>query len=104
MKINLGEHITVTGITGTGKTYFTRNAILPIFQRVFVIDTEEYDFEDFPVVKQSAIAGLVKTDYRFAVRTVMSPEDVEDIEDVSATLLKYGRRVQEVLIDLLDII
>jgi len=90
MKINLGEHITVTGITGTGKTYFTRNAILPIFQRVLVIDTEEYDFEDFPIVKQSAIAGLVKTDYRFAVRTVMSPEDVEDIEDICTTLLKYG--------------
>jgi len=90
MKINLGEHITTVGVTGTGKTYFARNAILPIFQRVLVIDTEEYDFEDFPIVKQSAIAGLVKTDYRFAVRVIMEPDDIESIEDICTTLLKYG--------------
>ena len=90
MKINLGEHITVVGITGTGKTYFSRNALLPIFQRVLVIDTEEYDFEDFPIVKQSSIGQLVKTDYRFAAKVVLSPEDTEEIEDICLTLLKHG--------------
>ena len=90
MKINLGEHITVIGITGTGKTYFSRNALLPIFQRVLVVDTEEYDFEDFPVVKQSAIGQLVKTDYRFVARVILSPDETDDIENICQTLLKHG--------------
>ena len=90
MKINLGEHMTVVGITGSGKTYFVRNAILPSFQRILVIDTEDYDFDDFPNVK--ILRHVVSGNYRFAARMLIEP-DADALEPICNTLLKYGHDI-----------
>jgi DNA helicase HerA-like ATPase len=87
--IPLGQHFTVVGSTGTGKTFLAINGILPKFQRIIVIDSEEgYDFGDFPRVSPNRAVALSKSEYAFFVRVELESE--EEVEKFAAELLKHG--------------
>jgi DNA helicase HerA-like ATPase len=93
MQINSGEHVVVLGSTGSGKTFFCRNALLPAFSRIIVLDPEDYDFTDWPRVSVKQALKLAKSDYSFAVRIVLSgnPETDQPIADeLNRGLLKDG--------------
>ena len=93
MIVNKGEHLAVLGTTGSGKTFAVRNTYLPPWQRIIVVDTEEYDFQDFPKVTVKQAINLGKSDYAFAVRVVLSADREADeplVKELCTGLLKKG--------------
>jgi hypothetical protein len=91
MKIRAGEHMTVIGQTGAGKTLGVKWTYLPIFERGIILDAKEEDFNEFPVVSVKRAIELSRSNYRFFVRIVMTgvPEvDEETVDSLSAGLLK----------------
>lgn len=93
MKIKLGQHVSAVGMTGAGKTFFVKNSLLPAWDRIIVVDTEEYDFNEFPKVSVKAALKLAKSNYRFAVRVVLSGDrsmDAEPLRELCMGLLTEG--------------
>ena len=90
MKLEAGQHISVLGTTGSGKTFFVRNAILPVYDRVLVVDSEDYDFPDFPAVSVPKALRLAKSDYSFYVRVVVAPSETDKLSDLCRGLLAGG--------------
>ncbi len=94
MKIKSGQHMSVIGMTGSGKTYRVKNERLPLFDRIIVVDSEGWrdkkktDFPEVPAVSVKKALRLAKSDYRFFVRIV--PKDMSDVEGLSQGLLAYG--------------
>ncbi len=88
MRFKPGEHICVTGVTGSGKTFGVKNAWLPPFPRVIVVDTEGFDFEDFPKVDVRHALKLADSEYRFHVRILLSGHADQDWASVDS--LCYG--------------
>ena len=93
MKIRMGQHLSVVGQTGAGKSYFVRNAVLPAFPRNLVIDSTEDDFSDFPAVSLKTAVKLAKSDYAFDVRVVFDFTHAERFEPFWADLLSNGHDV-----------
>lgn len=94
MKMKWGQHITTLGNVGSGKTYFNRNGLLPLYDRIIVVDSEPDDYPDFPKVPVKKAVKLSASKYRFAVHvpTRGSREfDEETIEALSMGLLSKGR-------------
>lgn len=93
MKIEVGQHITTVGTVGAGKTFFNRNALLPNWDRIIVLDSEEDDYPDFPNVSVKTAIKLAKSDYRFVCRvpTVGAiQQDEATIEALCEGLLARG--------------
>jgi DNA helicase HerA-like ATPase len=94
MKIKSGQHMSVIGMTGAGKTFRVKNERLPLFDRIIVVDSEGWkdkkktDFPEFPPVSVKKALKLAHSNYRFYVRVV--PKDVNDIEALSQGLLAHG--------------
>lgn len=87
----LGEHVSVLGATGTGKTYWVREDLLPQYRRVIVLDTEERDFNALPRVSQKRAVALAAGDRPFRVRVVAFPH--EDLTVLTGGLLEKGHDV-----------
>lgn len=93
MEIEKGQHLVVLGSTGAGKTFSVRNAYLPPWNRVIVVDTEGYDFNDFPKVSVKQAVRLAKSDYSFVVRIELSADrdtDEPAVKELCGGLLKHG--------------
>jgi energy-coupling factor transporter ATP-binding protein EcfA2 len=93
MKIQMGEHAVAIGQTGSGKTFFVKNGILPAYNRIIVLDTEELQFDEFPAVTVSKAISLAKSNYSFYVRIVMHgnmDDDAEALDELCRGLLDYG--------------
>ena len=93
MEIKRGQHCTVLGNVGSGKTFFNRNALLPPSARIIVLDSEEDDYPDFPVVSVKRAIDLAHSEYAFAVRVPTSgvrEEDEATLEELSRGLLERG--------------
>ncbi len=95
MQFNAGEHLVVLGATGSGKTYWCLETLIPLWNRVIVVDTEEYDYNNLPAVsvgKAVALAG--SKDKAFRVRVVFagdkSPEDEIKLTNLCQGLLTKG--------------
>lgn len=92
MKIARGQHLSVLGINGSGKSFGVRNAYLPLFQQIIVADTEEADFEDFPTVSAKRAVKLANSKYAFAVKVPfsgsMSESDMERLDELCYGVLR----------------
>lgn len=93
MKVRYGEHISILGSTGAGKTWFAKNAVLPVYPRVIVVDTEEHDFNDFPAVSVKEAVRRASKSGPFAVRVVYRGDGTDDLTDLCRGLLKRGGTV-----------
>lgn len=95
MKFAAGEHIVVLGATGAGKTYWCRETLLPLWTRVIVVDTEEYDYQNLPAVSVGKAVALARSkDRAFRVRVVFrgdySEQDAAAIAALCNWLLASG--------------
>ena len=95
MKFGGGEHIVILGATGSGKTYWCRETLLPLWTRAIVVDTEEYDYNRLPVVSVGKAVALAKSkDKAFRVRVVFrgdyGAEDAAGIAALCNGLLASG--------------
>jgi hypothetical protein len=89
--IKAGQHAIVEGINGSGKTFGVRNGLLPLWDRVVVIDTEGLEFNDFPSVDVKQAVKLLKSKYSFYVRVSMSGDlntDLARIDELSLGIRK----------------
>lgn len=95
MKFGAGEHIVVLGATGSGKTYWCRETLSPLWTRVIIVDTEEYDYQKLPAVGVGKALALAKSDDKaFRVRVVFrgdyGEEDHANMASLCNGLLKSG--------------
>ena len=93
MIIQIGEHAVAIGQTGSGKTFFIKNGVLPAYNRIIVLDTEEMQFNEFPAVSINKALSLARSNYSFYVRVIMYgniEEDAEALDDLCRGLLDYG--------------
>lgn len=93
MEIKRGQHSTVLGNVGSGKTFFTRNGLLPPSPRIIVLDSEEDDYPDFPAVSVKRALRLAASEYAFVVRvptTGLRETDEQTVETLCEGLLKKG--------------
>ena len=93
VNVEYGQHAVLLGVPGSGKTFLARNLLLPPAERVLVVDTEEYDFEDFPKVRLKTALRLAKGNSRFVCRVVMSgdfPQNLGPLDELCSGLLKNG--------------
>ena len=93
MEIKLGEHMTLIGMTGSGKTYFAKNGILPAFNRLIIFDTEEMDFPEFKAVSVKDAIKLSKGATQFYVRVIGTGKydaDISMVDELCYGLLKSG--------------
>jgi hypothetical protein len=90
-QINYGQHVSMVGQTGSGKTFAARNCWLVPFRRIIVVDTEEYDFSDFPQVSVKKAAALAAGDKDFVVRVV--PKGIDDVTELCDLLLARAHAV-----------
>ena len=93
MEIKRGQHCTVLGNIGSGKTFFNRNGLLPPSSRIIVLDSEEDDYPDFPAVGVEKAVRLAKSNYSFVVRvptTGVRENDEALLESLCMGLLKSG--------------
>jgi DNA helicase HerA-like ATPase len=93
MKIESGQHVAVLGVTGSGKTYWMRNSLIPLWRRVIVADTEDLDYGNLPSVKPKKALSLAKDDKAFRVRVVFTGNPSIDepvMEDFCYSLLDQG--------------
>ena len=93
MKIERGQHVVVLGSTGSGKTYFVRNCLLPLFDRVLIFDSEDMDFTDFPTLSLWQVKRFSRSNYRFYGKIVLTGKlDLDEpvIEEVCDALLAHG--------------
>jgi KaiC/GvpD/RAD55 family RecA-like ATPase len=97
--IERGQHVSVLGETGTGKTYWAQH-YLAKERRVIVVDTEEgYDFKEKewrPVtLSQLDHSGVLQHEDR-AFHFAFRPRDGEeeaDVESLCQLVLKKGRNL-----------
>ncbi len=90
MKIPLGQHSTVLGNVGSGKTFWNRNVMLPPHDRIIVLDSEQDDYPDFPKVSVKRALHLARSDYSFVVRvptTSIREQDEALVEELCTGLL-----------------
>lgn len=78
MNIDVGQHVSIVGITGAGKTFYAKNALLPTFERLIIVDTEDYDFTEFARVSVPVAVRLAKSPYRFAV--TVEPQGADELD------------------------
>ncbi len=101
MKFSSGEHIVVLGTTGSGKTFWCRHVLVPLWRRVIVVDTEDYDYRDYKGVSvQKAIELAASKDKEFKVRVIFTGDiltDEQDAELLFRGLLAKGHDVLLVL-------
>jgi DNA helicase HerA-like ATPase len=93
MEIKTGQHCTVLGNVGSGKTFNNRNLLLPLWDRIIVLDSEEDDYPDFPNVSVKKAIRLAKSNYRFVVRVATTGNreiDEKSVEDLCQGLLQHG--------------
>ena len=88
MDIKSGQHLSVLGITGSGKTYAVKNAILPTFSRGIIVEGEDMDFNEFPRVDVRTAVRLAMSKYRFFVRT--EPRNAAELDDLCNGLLSIN--------------
>jgi hypothetical protein len=97
MVVELGQHTSVLGETGAGKTYWSRDT-LEKARRVLVVDTEEgFDFspKDWEVVtldqlKRSSALGDASKPFHWAFRPRPGMEE-EDVDALCVLLIKRAR-------------
>lgn len=51
LNFRLGQHMGLVGSTGGGKTYWAKHFLLPRFNRVLVVDSEQMEFDDYRLLK-----------------------------------------------------
>lgn len=93
MTFKAGQHVTILGNVGSGKSYFEKNAIAPMFSRIIILDSEEDDYPEFPNVSVERALKLAKSDYSFYVRVPTSglrEQDEATIEKLSTGLIEVG--------------
>lgn len=91
VEIKAGQHTIVEGINGSGKTFAVRNGLLPLWDRVVVVDTEGLEFNDFPAVDVKQAIKLLKSPYSFYVRVALSGDLDTDIAKIDALSLGVRR-------------
>ena len=91
--IDDGQHAILEGINGSGKTFYARNGLLPLWSRVVVCDTENMEFGDFPAVSVATAVKLLASKHTFYVRIPFSGDLDTDLEQVKALSLGIRRKV-----------
>jgi hypothetical protein len=86
-----GQHAIVEGINGSGKTFAVRNGLLPLWDRVLVVDTEGLEFNDFPAVDVQQTIRLLRSDYSFYARLPLSGDLDTDLSVIDALALGVRR-------------
>lgn len=105
MRIKWGEHCTVLGNIGSGKTFFNRNGLLPLYDRIVVVDSEPDDYPDFPKVSVKKAIDLAKSRYEFVVHVPTQGAielDEPTIEALSWGLVKKGSKLCLLLEEVTD--
>ena len=92
--IKPGKHWFVDGATGAGKTFWTKNWLLPRFKRQVVWDSEDMEYPDEvwrPASMKAAVA-LAKKDkpFRVRIRAPVGDAGIELAEMFSARMLDVG--------------
>ncbi len=86
-----GEHIIVLGKPGAGKTYFIKNAILPVYGRHIIIDTEEREFDSniWPEVSIDDSIKLINSNQEFkrSIKFPVGERGFAMMEEYSFSLL-----------------
>ena len=86
-----GEHLGMIGTTGSGKTYFFKKQFMPNLNRLIVVDTEERQFNDLPVIKGDPMKFIRKlpNDRYFRFRWIPNPStQPDDMETLSRCPVK----------------
>ena len=107
MKFGSGEHIAVLGMNGSGKTYWCRGTLIPLWSRVIVVDTEEYDYNRLPAVSPSKAVALARSKNKaFRVRVVFrgdgGEKDASDLNALCGGLLRGGHNTLIVFDEITD--
>ena len=93
MEIKHGEHTTIVGQTGSGKTFFAKNGLLPAFNRIIIVDSEDYDFAEIRAVSVKQALELAHGNKPFVVRVIMAGTieyDEERLKSLCEGLLEHG--------------
>ncbi len=96
-RFEAGQHMVVLGRTGSGKTYWIRETLIPTWRRAIVVDTEQMDYERLPAVSLRSALRYAKGDKAFHVRVLArgdhSEADLAMIDDLCYGLLEVGHDV-----------
>ena len=89
--IKAGEHLGMIGTTGSGKTVFFRKVFMPHLDRLIVVDTEERQFNDLPIIKGDPMKFMRKIpkDKYFRWRWVPNPSTQPEDMEILAYLKYY---------------
>jgi hypothetical protein len=80
---------TLFGARGTGKTYFIKNELMPLYSsgKILIIDTLDHPlYRDIPTIKLSQISRWKRGTYRF----YGDPEEIEQLFDL---LNRFGNNM-----------
>lgn len=100
-----GEHLGMIGTTGSGKTYFFKKQFMPNLNRLIVVDTEERQFNDLPVIKGDPMKFIRKlpNDRYFRFRWIPNPStQPDDMETLSEASIEYGNNFAIYIDELTD--
>ena len=86
--IRYGQHATVSGTVGSGKTWFGQNAIAPMYDRLIVLDSEEDDWPFLPNVSVKKAIRLAASDYSFYVR--VPTQGARELDETTLDALSFG--------------
>ena len=103
--IKPGEHLGMIGTTGSGKTVFFRKVFMPHLDRLIVVDTEERQFNDLPIIKGDPMKFMRKIprDKYFRWRWVPNPStQPEDMEILAEAAIAYGDNLAIYIDELTD--
>ena len=103
--IKPGEHLGMIGTTGSGKTVFFRKVFMPHLDRLIVVDTEERQFNDLPIVKGDPMKFMRKIpkDKYFRWRWIPNPStQPEDMEILAEAAIAYGDNIAIYIDELTD--
>ena len=79
--ITLGEHVVLLGETGSGKTEFFKRHLAPKLRRLLIVDTEERQFNNVPVLHRKdplKIARAIPMDLTKGFRWRVVPPPTRD--------------------------
>ena len=105
IEIRKGEHVGLVGTNGSGKTYYFRHVFEPNLRRLIVIDTEERQFNDLPVLKGDPMKIIKKLpdDRYFRLRWIpTASSEIEDMELFAQSLIYFGDDLQIYIDELTD--
>jgi len=105
IEIKKGEHVGLIGTTGSGKTYYFRHVFEPATTRLVVIDTEERQFNDLPVLKGDPfkIVKKLPDDRNFRLRWIPAvSQETDDMESFAQSLIYFGNDLQIYVDELTD--